>query len=186
MTMMLVPMKKIKHFTVAAIIFTTLFSLTLSAQEKATVIVKVKKEGKVVRDTSFQFEDASQVEHALKIMKALSGEGEHVVKVQKHKGEAHGSHSSNFVYVTKKGGKTTVKEMKGDSLVWISEEEFDGEHPHGKQVMVVTSDDDETFDIIMDEDEDEEIEIEIEKHLKEQGDAEEVEVIVIKKKKKKE
>jgi len=177
-------MKRINPFSVAAIIATTLFSLTLSGQEKATVIVKVKKDGKVVRDTSFQFEDASQVDHALKIMEAFSEDGEHLVKVQKHPGEAHGSHSSARVYVTREGGKTTVKEMMGDSLVWISEEEFDGEHPRGKHVMVVTSDDDETFDILMDGDEDEEIEIE--KHLKEQGDAEEVEVIVIKKKKKKE
>jgi len=133
-------MKKLYSFLIPALVLTFIFSAGLSAQE-TTVSVKVEKDGKVVKDTAYSFEDAEQAEHALMIMDMMGGDDEHMMKVHKS------------------------MEMSGDSLVWVSEGDHkgedvkvikykiksDGEHDHGKKVVVVKTGDGETFDILIDE-----------------------------------
>ena len=148
-------MKKLYSFLIPALVLTFIFSAGLSAQE-TTVSVKVEKDGKVVKDTTYSFEDAEQAEHALMIMDMMGGDDEHMMKVHKSMSKSHGSHSKTMVFVSEDGKTTEINEMDGDSLVWISE----GEHDHGKRVVVVKSGDGETFDILIDEegeDEDENI-----------------------------
>jgi len=139
-------MKKLYAILIPVLVLTFILSAGLTAQE-TTVSVKVEKEGKVVKDTTYSFEDAEQAEHALMMMDIMGGDDEHMMKVHKSMSKSHGSHSKTMVFVSEDGKTTEINEMDGDSLVWISE----GEHDHGKRVVVVKSGDGETFDILIDE-----------------------------------
>jgi len=175
------------------------FGMSLMAQEKTEVTIQVKKDGKVVKDTTYQFEDEAEAKHAIQMM-------EHSNYTMAHAGEGH---SKAMVFISEDGKKTEIKHLDGDSLVWISEED----HPHGEHVVVVKSGDGETIDILIDEDEDgkkvvkkevtvivsgdelheahenvyvikgdgDDVHMEIEEIIKEHGDGENVKVIVIKK-----
>lgn len=104
------------------------------AQEATEVTVQVKKDGKVVKDTTYRFEDDTDAKNAVKMFDMLSGE------------------------------KTEIKEMTGDSLVWISEGEGGegpvkimkyrvekGDDSGEDHVVVVTSGEGGSFDILLDE-----------------------------------
>lgn len=108
-------MKKMHSYLFPLTMMAFIFSAGMSAQE-TTVSVKVEKDGKVVKDTTYSFKDADQAEHALMMMDMMGSDDE----------------------------------MSGDSLVWISEGEHDGDD--GKRVVVVKSGDGETYDILIDED----------------------------------
>ena len=120
------------------------------AQEKTEVTVKVKKNGKVVKDTTYQFEDEAEAKHALQMMEVLSGEEAHMEHHNYTMAQSGEGHSKTMVFISEDGKKTEIKHLDGDSLVWISEDD----HPHGEHVVVVKSGDGETFDILIDEDED--------------------------------
>lgn len=139
--------------TLALLVAAFLFSTVLSAQQ-ATVTVKVEKDGKLVKDTTYRFDDAEMADHAVKVMEVMSG---------------------------------LEEQMMGYDVE-------SGDHPHGKHVMVIKSDDGEETKILVDEDEDcghkkkvkvvvsGDEETEIEKIIEEERDGEDVEVIVVKKK----
>jgi hypothetical protein len=166
-------MKKLYSFLIPALVLTFIFSAGLTAQE-TTVSVNVKKDGKVVKDTTYSFEDAAQAEHALMMMDMMGGDDEHMMKVHKSMSESHEGHSKTMVFISEDGKTTEITGMDGDSLVWISEGEHhgehhgenvkvikykiesDGEHDHGKHVVVVKSGDGETFDILIDEESEDE------------------------------
>ncbi len=126
-------MKKLYSFLIPVFVLTFIFSAGLSAQE-TTVSVKVKKDGKVVKDTTYSFEDAAQAEHALMMMDMMGGDDEHMMKVHKSMSESHGGHSTTMVFVSEDGKTTEIKDM-------------DGEHHHGKKVVVVKTGEGEPFDI---------------------------------------
>jgi len=104
------------------IISALFFSMGLLAQQ-TTVSVKIEKDGQVVKDTTYTFEDEIQAKHALKVMDIMSG----------------------------------------DSLLWFSAEEHDGDHvkvmkyrveengdeDDGQQVVIVKSSGDETHNIVI-------------------------------------
>ncbi|MDX2429980.1 MAG: hypothetical protein QNK35_03540 [Bacteroides sp.] len=142
-------MKKMHSYLFPLTMMAFIFSAGMSAQE-TTVSVKVEKDGKVVKDTTYSFKDADQAEHALMMMDMMGSDDEHMMKVHKSMSEAHGSHSKTMVFISEDGKTTEIKEMSGDSLVWISEGEHDGDE--GKRVVVVKSGDGETYDILIDED----------------------------------
>jgi hypothetical protein len=134
----------IRILSFAAALF---ISTGLLAQEHVEVSVKVKKDGKVVTDTTYKFEDASEAKHAMKMMEGMSGE------------------AKTMVFISEDGETTEIKEIHKDSLVWITEKETDGDHvkvmkykikegeePHGEHVIVMKSGDGNTFDILIDED----------------------------------
>ncbi|MCP4311067.1 MAG: hypothetical protein GY790_07385 [Bacteroidetes bacterium] len=162
-------MKKINPFMFLAMITALFFSMSLIAQE-TTVTVKVERDGKVVKDTTYSFEDEEQAKHAMKMMQVMSGDDEHMMKVHKTKSEHHGGHSKTMVFISEDGKTTEIKEMSGDSQVWISEGEDDCDHvkvmkckfeggedihmdhdAHGKHVVVVKSGDGETYNILIEE-----------------------------------
>ncbi len=193
-------MKKRVPIFLASLSLTFVFGMSLMAQEKTEVTVQVKKDGKVVKDTTYQFEDEAEAKHAIQMMEVLSGEEKHMEHYNytiAHSGEGH---SKAMVFISEDGKKTEIKHLEGDSLVWISEDD----HLHGEHVVIVKSGDGETFDILIDEDElheahenvfisddDENVYVikgdgddvhkEIEVLMKEHGDGENVKVIVIKK-----
>ena len=138
-----------------------LLTMTLSAQEKTEVTVKVTKDGKVVKDTTYQFDDASEAKHALKMMEMLTDEGEHMMEYNYTMAHKHGDHSKAMVFISEDGKKTEIKEFSGDSLVWISEDgdgdvkvikKKMGDGDHGEHVVIMKKGDGETFDILIDED----------------------------------
>lgn len=133
------------------LIFSILFSLSasLQAQEETEITIKVKKDGKVVKDTTYSYTDHDKAGHGVKMMEIMSDEGDH---------------SRSMVVVSEDGETTTIKKVHCDSLVWISEEDQEGEvikviriktgegdHPHGEHVMIMKSGDCSTFDILIDE-----------------------------------
>jgi hypothetical protein len=142
-------------------------SAGLLAQEKIEVSVKVTKDGKVVKDTTYQFEDASEAKHAMKMMEVMSGDDEHMEYITKKYTSAHSGsgEAKTMVFISEDGEKTEIKEIHADSLVWIEEKHGDGdqvkvmkykikegEEPHGEHVIVMKSEDGNTFDILVDED----------------------------------
>ncbi len=138
-------MRTLYAYLIPAVIMTFVFSLGLSAQ-KTTVSVKVEKDGKVVKDTTYSFEDAEQAEHALMMMDMMGADDEHMMEIHKVMSENHGGHSKTMVFVSEDGKTTEIKETSGDSLVWVTEGEHDGKH-----VVVMKSGDGETYDILINE-----------------------------------
>ena len=135
----------------------------LLAQEQVEVSVKVTKDGKVVKDTSYQFDDASEAKHALKMMEVLSGEVEHMEHV---------------IIKKSKDGKTfdvlVDEDLEGDDVI------------KKKEVRVMVSDDDDVTWHVVDGTKGEKVKvIVIEDHDEDQDHDEDVEVKVIKKKVKK-
>jgi hypothetical protein len=157
-----------KYSTILLSIAASLFlSAGLLAQEKIEVSVKVTKDGKVVKDTTYQFKDASEAKHAMKMMEVLSGDDEHMEHITYNYTSAHSGSgkAKTMVFISEDGEKTEIKEIHADSLVWIEEKHGDGDHvkvmkykikegeePQGKHVVVMKSDDGKTFDILVDED----------------------------------
>ncbi len=142
---------------IASLSFTFVFGMSLMAQEKTEVSVQVKKDGKVLKDTTYQFEDETEAKHAIQMMEVLSG-------VEKHM-----EHSKAMVFISEDGKTTEITEMNG--------------HPHEAHANVFISDDDENVYVIKGDGED--VHKEIEVIIKEHGDEENVKVIVIKKEEKK-
>ena len=114
--------------------------------------IKVTKDGKMVKDTTYQFDDAAEAKNAMKMMELMSGEELHKEHVHYNYTTAHtgSGHSKTMVFISEDGETTEITEFSGDSLVWVSEE--DGAHAHGKKVIVMKSEDGNTFDILIDED----------------------------------
>jgi hypothetical protein len=157
-------MTKTAHsvFTLSALLF--FLTATVIAQDQTEVTIQVKKDGKIVKDTTYQFENDADAKHAVKMFEMLSGEGPHEMEFNYTMAHSEGEHTKAMVFVSKDGEKTEIKHMHGDSLVWISEGDHDGgpvkvmkykvekgDHEGGEHVVVVTSTDGETFDILVDE-----------------------------------
>jgi hypothetical protein len=190
----------------ASLSLTVFLGISLMAQEKTEVTVQLKKNGKVLKDTTYHFEDEAEAKHAMQMMELLSGEEKHSGHYNYTMAHSGKGQSKAMVFISEDGNHTEVKHFNGDSLVWVSNDD----HPQGEHVVIVKSSDGETFDVLMDEDEDgkkvlkkelkvivsgdelheahedvfiseDDIDVEIEKIIKEHGDGENVKVIVIKK-----
>ena len=175
------------------------FSAGLMAQEKTEITIQVKKDGKVVKDTTYQFDDADEAKHVVKMMEMMSGMDADMEKIHYNYSMAHsgGKHAKAMVYISEDGEKTEIKEIHGDSLVWITEGEGDCEHVkvmkykmkegddphmehmHGEHVVVMKKGDGDTFDIYIEKDG--EKSVKVHKIMEEEGEGENVKVIVIKK-----
>ena len=68
-------MKKMYSYLFPVTMMAFIFSAGMSAQE-TIVSVKVEKDGKVVKDTTYSFEDADQAEHALMMMDLMGSDDE--------------------------------------------------------------------------------------------------------------
>ncbi len=129
-------MKKKLQIATGILAASILLSAGILAQEKTEVSVVVKKDGKLIRDTTYFFEDASEATHALKMMELLTGEDIHM----EHSGE---NHTKAMVFISEDGEKTELREYKGDALEWTGEEEEKGHIVKKKEIRVMVSDDEE-------------------------------------------
>ena len=71
-------MRKRLPLLILSLAASVILSGGLLAQEKIDVSIKVTKNGELVQDTTYQFDDASEAKHAIKIIEVLSGESEHL------------------------------------------------------------------------------------------------------------
>ena len=146
-------MKRPSSKLVASLSLAFVLGLSLMAQEQTEITVQVKKDGKVLKDTTYQFEDEASAKQAMKMMEVLGGHHMHTEDfnyTMAHSGEGH---SKTMVFVSKDGEKTVIKEMHGDSLAWTEE----GGHPHqvhtdGEHVIVMKSGGGEHVKVRVDED----------------------------------
>lgn len=156
-------MKNRIPLSLISLVAAMIFSVSLVAQETTEVTVQVKKDGKVVKDTTYQFEDDEGAKHAVKMMEVLSGDDEHMMTYSYSMKHKDGDEARSMVFISEDGKKVGIKEFDADSLVWVSEGEEgnvkvikkklgEGEHIHGEHVIVMKKGDGETFDILVDKD----------------------------------
>jgi len=191
-------MKQNFHLSILSIAASILFSAGAVAQDQTEVTILVKKDGKVIQDTTYHFDDAAEAEQVVKMIGVLSGDDEHMEHVTYNYTTtvSEGGDAKKMVFVSKDGKKTEIREFQGDTLVWVSEDEGEGgDVIKEKHVTVVVSDDEGgTWNMVThegDDDagdhviilEDDDGNMNIQKYMEEQEDGENVKVIIIKKQK---
>jgi len=158
-------MKKALQGSLIGLVAIFFLSGTLLAQEQTKVTVQIEKDGKVVKDTTYQFENDTDAEHAVRMMEMLSGEGLKEMEYNVTMSGSDDDENSTMVFISRDGKKTEVTGLEGDSLVWVSEggdEEGDvkvmkykvNSTGEGEHVVVVTSGSGGTYEVVIDEDED--------------------------------
>lgn len=158
-------MKKALQGSLIGLVAIFFLSGTLLAQEQTKVTVQIEKDGKVVKDTTYQFENDTDAEHAVRMMEMLSGEGLKEMEYNVTMSGSDDDENTTMVFISRDGKKTEVTGLEGDSLVWVSEggdEEGDvkvmkykvNSTGEGEHVVVVTSGSGGTYEVVIDEDED--------------------------------
>jgi hypothetical protein len=188
-------MKKNIPIWILSIAASLFLSTGLLAQEQIEMSIKVTKDGKVVKDTSYQFDNAAEAKNAMKMMEVMSGDELHKEHVTYNYTTAHSGHgeAKTMVFISKDGETTEISELHGDSLVWVTEEEHDGKKVivmksgdvvKKKEIKVMVSSDGEGNWTVVEGDEkmmdkDENVKVNVIKIMEEEGDGENVKVIVI-------
>ncbi len=156
-------MKRKPLTAISLLAFILFLAGTVLAQDNTEVTIQVKRDGKVLRDTTYMFEEEADATNAVELFEMLNGEDPHKAGFHYTMAHAGGEHSKAMVFVSEDGEKTGIKEIHGDSLVWISEDDHDGAvkvmkykvhkegHEGGEHVVVVTSSEGGTFDVLIDE-----------------------------------
>ena len=119
-------MKKLNPISFLVLALTLVFSTSLFAQEKTEVSVKIKKEGRVIMDTTYQYDDDADAKHAVKMLEIFSENDEEVFDIFIDEEDESGE----------KNRKKRVKVIVSDDEHgnWIAKEE---EHVHGDNVEVI-------------------------------------------------
>jgi hypothetical protein len=152
----MIPEQMNKKICTPALTFAALLLLSsgLLAQDKTEVSILVKKNGEVIKDTTYQFNNASDAENALDMMEIISEDepvsGEYEYNYSMSRSE--GNQKRAIVFISEDGDHTKITGLDGDSLVWI--EEGDDSDIQGEHVIVMKSKDGGTYNVIV-EDEDE-------------------------------
>jgi len=157
-------MKKRLYLSLLSVAMAVVLPAGLMAQGKTEVTIQVKKDGKVVKDTTYQFNDADDAIQVMKMMGVMLGDEGDIA----HNYSATMSEDiqpGKMVFVSRDGEKTVVKEIRGDSLAWVSEGEpgdddvkvlkyrvKGDDESQGEHVIVMKSEDGKTFDILLDKD----------------------------------
>lgn len=157
-------MKKRLYLSLLTVVMAVILPAGLMAQEKTEVTIQVKKDGKVIQDTTYKFNDADDANQVIKMLGVMLGDEEHGA-YNYTATMSEDIQPGKMVFVSRDGEKTVVKEISGDSLTWVSEGESDDDHvkvlkyrvkgddeSQGEHVIVMKSEDGESFDILLDED----------------------------------
>ena len=157
-------MKKRLYLSLLTVVMAVILQAGLMAQEKTEVTIQVKKDGKVIQDTTYKFNDADDANQVIKMLGVMLGDEEHGA-YNYTATMSEDIQPGKMVFVSRDGEKTVVKEISGDSLTWVSEGESDDDHvkvlkyrvkgddeSQGEHVIVMKSEDGESFDILLDED----------------------------------
>ena len=129
-------------------------SAGLLAQEKAEVKVKIMKDGKMIKDTTYMFDDAKKAEHAVHMMEMVNNGDMHMKMMSDE------CTQKKMVFISEDGD---VKEIKDDGEVqWItSKVSEDGETTEIHKVIKSAGAD--CGEKVIIEDEDGEVEVIIKK-----------------------
>ena len=88
-------MKKLMLHSILCLAAAFFLSISLFAQGKTEITIQVKKDGKVVQDTTYHFNDDAEAKHAVEMMKILSEDGAECTKMKHVKvvvsGDEHGT-----------------------------------------------------------------------------------------------
>jgi len=156
-------MKKRLYLSLLSLMMAVILAAGLMAQDKTEVTIQVKKDGKVIKDTTYQFNDADDAIQVMKMLGVMLGDEGDIA----HNYTATMSEDiqpGKMVFVSRDGEKTVVKEIHGDSLAWVTEGEpgddvkvlryrvKGDDESQGEHVIVMKSEDGKTFDILLDED----------------------------------
>ncbi len=157
-----------KHLQLSTILLA--LGVFLFAQEKTEVTVKVTEDGKVVKDTTYTFDDAADAKHAIHMMDAMASDDfdlyfsdadEHIMHMKKD-GD-HKMHANKAMFISEDGnGKKKI--IKKEIIIISDGEEGEHsewtihEHNKGENVEVIV--------IKTGKDCDEDIEVEIKKEKK--------------------
>jgi len=105
-----------KHLQLSAILLA--LGVFLFAQDKTEVTVKVTKDGEVVKDTTYTFDDAAEAKHAVHMMEAMASDDLNISfsdsdehKMHMKKDGEHKMHANNkviFISEDGKGGKKII------------------------------------------------------------------------------
>lgn len=197
-----------KHLQLTAILLA--IGAFLFAQEKTEVSITVVKDGKVVKDTTYAFDDAKKAKHAVHMMDAMaSGED----KMMIHDKDQHvliksdkdmKKHKEHMVFISEDGEKVELLGDHSENVVWVSEDDEDGnikvivkkigdedctdgkKKVMKKEVIMISGEDGEKGDWTIKEIKGEDGEVIVIKKKKGEDGEEEIEVEVISKKMKEE
>jgi len=124
-------MKKNIPIWILSVAASLILSTGLLAQEKTEVTVKIKKDGKVVTDTTYQFDDMDEAKHALEMMDkdenvyVIKGDDDMKVEIRKILEEHDGEENAKVkVIVIKKGEDADCDHDK--------DHDYDEDHDHDK------------------------------------------------------
>ncbi len=166
-----------KHLQLSAILLA--MGVFLSAQETTEVSVKVTKDGKVVKDTTYTFDDVKEAKNAVHMLEAMESDDLDLYFTDSNKHDIHmdkdgniKKHAKHVVFISEDGQK--VEKVDGSNMKVIVKEIEDGDFAGGKKKVMKKE-----IIVISDSEEGEDIEWTI----IEDEDGENVEVIVIKKNK---
>ncbi len=118
----------------------------LFAQGKTEVSMKVVKDGKVVKDTTYTFDDAKEAKHAVHMFDAMASDeldihmshsDDHHMEYT-HKDGKEMKHEKHVVYISEDGKK--VNKTKGGNYTWLSK--GDGEDGNVTVIVKEFKDDD--------------------------------------------
>lgn len=129
-------MKKNIPFWILSIAASLILSTGLLAQEQIEMSIKVTKDGKVVKDTTYLFDDADKAKHAMKMMEIVSGNEPHKEHVTYKYTTAHtgSGEAKTMVFISEDGNTFDVL---------VDEEYNDGDIVKKKEVKIVVSGDEE-------------------------------------------
>jgi len=114
-------MKKLNPISFLGLALAFVFSTSLIAQDKTEVSVQIKKEGRVIMDTTYQYNDDAEAKHAVKMMEIISGDCNHL---------------KEMVFISEDGKTKEIKEFHGED-VEIEVKEIIEEHGDKENVEVI-------------------------------------------------
>ena len=126
-------MNKIIQLSTICLAALFILSFSLNAQEQTEITVQIKKDGKLVKDTTYQFEDDKQAKHVVKMMEVMSGDDEHVMVMKSGEGD---SFDILIDEDSEGGGMVRKKQVK----VIVSGDEHGTWHVDGKELEHIDED----------------------------------------------
>jgi hypothetical protein len=144
-------MKQIYSRSLLALMAMAMFTLSVSAQE-TKVTIKVEKDGEIIKDTSYTYDDSQDAEHAMEMIELLSDDNGHTVTIHKEMKE----------------------HLEGEEMKVMKYHVEVGDESDGEHVIVMKSGEgDDSWEIITSEGDEEEVEvIVVKKKVKSQKDGE--------------
>ena len=112
-----------KHLQLSVILLA--LGAFLFAQEKTEVTVKVTKDGKVVKDTTYTFDDDAEAKHVVHMMDAMASDELNIFfsdsdehKMHMKKDGDHKMHANKVMFISEDG--TRVEKVEGEHTNWVT------------------------------------------------------------------